>query len=202
MLISSKHRFLPQIQATIFRMRLRKSQKNLANSAKLLKEPFGRFPMINTFRLFKNDVTHTFRLSIFSAEFEGWEQKLNILNPQPEFYFQPSQASAAMQLFLRKQLTADTAIIRSSRLVVFCKKGVFTNFAKFTRKHVHQGLVFNEAADTQSLTLSEKEILTKMFSCEFCKISHFTIFKEPKELSISAKKTLLQMFDWVLNTPL
>ena len=31
--------------------------------------------------------------------------------------------------------TIDTAIIRSSRPAVFCKKRVFTNFAKFTRKH-------------------------------------------------------------------
>ena len=29
--------------------------------------------------------------------------------------------------------TIDTAIIRSSRLVVFCKIGVLTNFAKFTK---------------------------------------------------------------------
>ena len=33
--------------------------------------------------------------------------------------------------------TIDTAIIRISRLVVFCKKGVLTNFAKFTRKQLH-----------------------------------------------------------------
>ena len=33
--------------------------------------------------------------------------------------------------------TIDTAIIRSSRLVVFCKTGVLTNFTKFTRKHLH-----------------------------------------------------------------
>ena len=32
--------------------------------------------------------------------------------------------------------TIDTAIIRSSRLLVFCKKDVLTNFAKFTRKHL------------------------------------------------------------------
>ena len=119
---------------------------------------------------------------MFSCEFQ-----LNILNPQPEVYFQPSQTSA-MELFLRKQLTVDTAIIRSSRLVVFCKKGVLTNFAKFTRKHLHQGLVFNETADIQSLTLSKKEIPTQMFSCEFCQISRNTIFKEPKKLSISTKK--------------
>ena len=33
--------------------------------------------------------------------------------------------------------TIDTAIIRSSRLVVFCKTGVLKNFTKFTRKHLH-----------------------------------------------------------------
>ena len=40
-----------------------------------------------------------------------------------------------------------TAIIRSSRLVVFCKAGVLTNFTKFTRKHLHQSLLLKEAAD-------------------------------------------------------
>ena len=51
--------------------------------------------------------------------------------------------------------TTDTAIIRSSRLVVFWQKGVLTNFAKFTRKHLRKGLIFNEAADLQSLNLSK-----------------------------------------------
>ena len=50
--------------------------------------------------------------------------------------------------------TIDTAIIRSSRLVVFCKTGALTNFTKFTRKHLCQSLVFNEATHLQSLTLS------------------------------------------------
>ena len=31
--------------------------------------------------------------------------------------------------------TIDTAIIRSILTVLFCKKGVLTNFAKSTRKH-------------------------------------------------------------------
>ena len=48
--------------------------------------------------------------------------------------------------------------------------------------------LFNEVADLQSLTLSKKEILTHMFSCEFCKIFHNPIFKGPKKLSIFAKK--------------
>ena len=36
--------------------------------------------------------------------------------------------------------------LRSSRLVVFCKKVVFKNFAKFTGKHLCQGLFFNKVA--------------------------------------------------------
>ena len=35
---------------------------------------------------------------------------------------------------------------RSSRPEVFCKKGVLRNFAKFTRKHLCQGLFFNKVA--------------------------------------------------------
>ena len=79
-------------------------------------------------------------------------------------------------------------MIRGGRLVVFCKKGVLKNFAKFTGKHLRSGLVFNKAADLQSLTLSKKEIPGQILSCEFCQISHNTIFKGPKKLSISAKK--------------
>ena len=42
----------------------------------------------------------------------------------------------------------------------FCKKGVLTYFAKFTRKHLQQSLAFNEATGLQSLTLSKKGIPT------------------------------------------
>ena len=56
--------------------------------------------------------------------------------------------------------TIDSAKIRSSRLVVFCKTGVVTIFTKFTRKQLYQGLLLKEAADLQSLTSSKKEIPT------------------------------------------
>ena len=62
---------------------------------------------------------------------------------------------------------------------MFCKKVALTNFVKLTRKHLRYNLVFKEAAHLQSLTLSKKEIPRQMFSCEFCKISHNTFFKEP-----------------------
>ena len=38
-------------------------------------------------------------------------------------------------------------IYRSSRLEVFCKKGVLINFAKFRGKHLCQSLLFNKVAD-------------------------------------------------------
>ena len=56
--------------------------------------------------------------------------------------------------------TIDTATFRSSRPVLFCKKGDVTSFAKFRRN-------------------TKKEILTKIFSCEFCGIFHNIFFKEP-----------------------
>ena len=35
---------------------------------------------------------------------------------------------------------------RSSRSEVFCKKGVFKNVTKFTRKHLYQRFFFNKVA--------------------------------------------------------
>ena len=64
----------------------------------------------------------------------------------------------------------DTAIIRSSHLVLF-KKCVLANFSKFTRKH-------------------QKGILVQMFSCEFCEISHNIFFKEPFEGLLLHKHSL------------
>ena len=62
-----------------------------------------------------------------AGQFEDCEQsELNILNPQPEVYFQPGQTST-MELFLRKQLTLDTAIIRSSRLQKWCSYEILQN---------------------------------------------------------------------------
>ena len=52
--------------------------------------------------------------------------------------------------------TIDTAIIRSSSRPV-------SNFAKFTRKHLHHSFVFNEAADLQRLTLSKKGLRHRRF---------------------------------------
>ena len=57
-----------------------------------------------------------------------------------------------------------------SRPEVFCKKGVFRNFTKFTGKHLCQSHFFNKVAGLK------KETLAKVFSCEFCEISKISKF--------------------------
>ena len=64
---------------------------------------------------------------------------------------------------------------RSSRPELFCKKGVFRNFAKLTGKHLCQSLFFNEVVG-QACNFIKKETLAQMFSCEFCEISNNTVF--------------------------
>ena len=51
------------------------------------------------------------------------------------------------------------------------EKGVFKCFAKFTRKHLCQSLLFNEVA-------VKKETLTQIFSYKFCEILKNTYFEE------------------------
>ena len=51
---------------------------------------------------------------------------------------------------------------------VFYKKVVLKNFARFTRKHLCQSLLFNKVADP----------LVWVFACEFCEISMNTCFTE------------------------
>ena len=59
-------------------------------------------------------------------------------------------------------------LLRSSDPEVFCKKGVFKNFAKFIGKHLPQSLLM-------TCKLIKKATLAQVFSCEFCKIltEHF-----------------------------
>ena len=69
------------------------------------------------------------------------------------------------------------SIFRSSRLEVFCKKGVLRNFAKFTEKHLCQSLFFNKIAGT-ACNFIKKETLPQVFSREFCEISKNTFYTE------------------------
>ena len=58
-------------------------------------------------------------------------------------------------------------IIRSSRLEVFCRKGILRNFAKFTGKHLYQSLFVNKVVGCA--TLLKKKLLQWCFSINFAK---------------------------------
>ena len=62
---------------------------------------------------------------------------------------------------------------RSSRPDVFCKKVVLRKFTKFTGKHLHQSLYFNNVAGLrpEACNFIKIEALVQVFSCEFCEIS-------------------------------
>ena len=61
-------------------------------------------------------------------------------------------------------------LYRSSRPNVFCKKGAFKNFTKFTGKHLRLSLFLNNVAGLkpQACNFIKKETLAQVFSCEFC----------------------------------
>ena len=67
---------------------------------------------------------------------------------------------------------------RSSRPEVFCTKGVLKNFAKFTRKHLCQGLFFNKVADLRPATLLKKRLWHRRFPVDFEKNLRTPFFTE------------------------
>ena len=58
---------------------------------------------------------------------------------------------------------------RSSRPEVLCKKGVLTNFIKFTGKHLCQSLFFNKVTGRRPVTLLNKKLWHRCFSVHFMK---------------------------------
>ena len=64
------------------------------------------------------------------------------------------------------------SFLRSGRPEVFCKKGVLTNFVKFTGKYL--------------CNFIKKETLAQVFSCEFCEISMNTFSYRKPPVAASA----------------
>ena len=67
-------------------------------------------------------------------------------------------------------------MIRNSHPEAFCLKGVLRNLTKFTGKHQCLSIFFNKVAGLWPTTLSKREALVQVFSCEFCEISKDTFF--------------------------
>ena len=52
---------------------------------------------------------------------------------------------------------------------MFCEKGVYGNFAKFTGKHLSQSLFFNVVAGLRSVTLLKRRLWHRYFPVNFAK---------------------------------
>ena len=81
---------------------------------------------------------------------------------------------------------------------MFCKKGVFRNFAKFTEKHLYQRLFFNEVAGL-ACNFVKKESLAQVFSCEFSGISKNTFFYRTPQVAASKIIVLKKIRDNLIN---
>ena len=60
--------------------------------------------------------------------------------------FMNSHKQTGLKKLLNPFLPNVPFLLRSTRLDVFCKKGVLKNFVKFTGKHLYQSLFFNKVA--------------------------------------------------------
>ena len=73
----------------------------------------------------------------------------------------------------------DNFIDQSSRPEVFCKKGVFRNFAKFTGKHLYQRPFFRKvAARLRPANLLKKSLWHRCFPVNFAKFLRTPFFTE------------------------
>ena len=68
---------------------------------------------------------------------------------------------------------------RSSRLEVFCKKGVLKNFAKFTGKHLCHSLFFHKVVGLRPTTLLKKRPWHRCFPVNFAKFSRTLFCRTP-----------------------
>ena len=58
---------------------------------------------------------------------------------------------------------------RSSRLEVFCRKGVLRNFEKFAGKHLCHSLLFNKVGGLRTVALLKKRFWCRCFPVNFLK---------------------------------
>ena len=73
----------------------------------------------------------------------------------------------------------------------------FKNFTEFTGKHLCQSLCFNKVAGS-TCNLIKKEIVTMMFSCEFCEISMSAFFTEHLRTTASRIRTVIFVYScWI-----
>ena len=82
---------------------------------------------------------------------------------------------------------------RSSRLEVFCRRGVLRNFAKFTGKHLCQSLFLNKFPGLKLATLLKKEALAQVFFYEICEISKNTFSYRTPPVAVFEKLSFFEV---------
>ena len=81
---------------------------------------------------------------------------------------------------------------RSSRPEVFCKKGVFRNFTKFTGKQLCQSLFCNKVAGLRQKTdFIKKQTPVQVFSCEFWEILKNIFFYRTPLVAASGNNSVI-----------
>ena len=91
-------------------------------------------------------------------------------------------------------------LLQKQPLGVFYKKRIFKNFAKSTKKHLYQSLMFNKVASLRLETLTEKRLWHRCFPINIAKSS-----KTPSLQNTSGRLLLssgifmkaLNMFCWL-----
>ena len=74
-----------------------------------------------------------------------------------------------IDLFYNILLSKCLDLYRSSHPEVFCRKGVFRNFAKFTRNHLRQSFIFDKVTGLRPATLLIIRLLHRCFPENFAK---------------------------------
>ena len=167
------------------------------NSTKFLITPFLNNPLdgcfcINTIRVFKNNVTHIFRLSIYSAWFEDWEQAW-------AQYFKP----LAWSLFSTQSNICDGAFFAKIVNSWYCynqkqssggvlQKRCSYEFCKIYKKTPALTRVFNEAADLQSLTYQKKRSRHICFIVNSAKFLITPLLKDLRSYVFLQKSAIVQ----------
>ena len=72
----------------------------------------------------------------------------------------------------------EGVVQRNSHPEVFCTKSVLKNFAKFTGKHLCQGLFCNKIANFRPATLLRKTLWYRCFPVDFAKFLRARFFTE------------------------
>ena len=99
----------------------------------------------------------------------------------------------AVTLYTFKNITE----FRSSCSKVFCKKGVFKNFANFTRKHLCQRLFFNKVAGLRPATLLKNRLWHRKW--QFAKFSGTPFFIEHLQWVLLENSVVLFFCEAVYN---